>query len=136
MTLSDKRRISLFGVGDLVRLDDTYMKNYESNSQSKMRLWQHEDPHINPLSVSDDLYVGELSIVLSTSDSFFRMAKVLSPRGIPGWIARINLVLVQAADAMISQRQQNDQNDKRIIERIEGSKHGYEKEKDQEEGSA
>jgi hypothetical protein len=57
-----------------------------------------ESNHSYSPNSPDKLHVGEIAIVLGTTGEDDWMVRVLSPRGIVGWITRGNLLLVVARE--------------------------------------
>lgn len=96
MTSTLTKSFREFRIGDLVTIDIHILKN------GWFRLWSHEIPPnvgdtYRPES-PDKLHSGELAVVLDISTTSLRFVRVLSPRGILGWIAPGNLVLVNVED--------------------------------------
>lgn len=98
MTSMSTKSFRGFQIGDLVTIDIRILKN------GWFRLWSHEIPSnvgdtYRPES-PDKLFSGELAVVIGVSSTSLQFVRVLSPRGIPGWIAPGNLVLIHEPEAV------------------------------------
>lgn len=96
MTSTPTNSFRVYQIGDLVTIDIRILRN------GWFRLWSHEIPSnvgdtYRPES-TDKLHAGEIAVVLDISSTSLQFVRVLSPRGILGWISPGNLVLVRAAE--------------------------------------
>lgn len=87
-----------FQAGDLVMPDLTHLRSGWFQLWNRSAIIGDESSHsYNPNSL-DKLHVGEIAIVLGSSGEDDWMVRVLSPRGVVGWITRGNLLLVVARE--------------------------------------
>jgi len=87
-----------FIAGDLVMPDLTHLKSGWFQLCDRSAISGDEHNYTYKPSSFDKLYVGEIAIILETTREDDLMICVLSPRGIAGWIARGDLILLVAAE--------------------------------------
>ena len=98
MSCTSTRSGRNFRAGDLVMPDLTHLRSGWFQLWDRGAINGDEMSHTyNPHS-RDKLYVGEIALVLSTSGEDDWMVRVLSPRGVVGWITRGNLILLVARE--------------------------------------